>query len=117
MTNRKFQAPASAALAIAIGLASVAIGMGDELPIVPERTASVAGQAAPAVASRTVEEARRLAELLHAAMHSTLQAVHQRYYREDEGLPIPGATLKEVFAALEQEQQVKLRWLAVEGQA
>ena len=32
MTNRKFQAPAR--LAIAIGLASVAIGMGDELPIV-----------------------------------------------------------------------------------
>jgi hypothetical protein len=117
MTNRKFQAPTSAALAIAIGLASFAIAMSDELPIVLEQTSSSASQTAPAGASHSVEEARRLAELLHAAMHSTLHAVHQRYYREDEGLPIPAATLKEVFAEFEQEQQIKLRWLVVEGQA
>jgi len=49
-------------------------------------------------------------------MHSTLHIVHHRYYHEDEGLLLPAATLKEVFAALEKEQQITLRWLAVEGQ-
>jgi hypothetical protein len=43
--------------------------------------------------------------------------VHHRYYREDEGLPLPAAILKDVFAELEKDQHVKLRWLAVEGQA
>lgn len=117
MTNRRLLASASAALVIAVGLTSFSIGMGDELPAVLEPTSSAAGQASPVTASRTVEEARRLAELLHLAMHSTLHVVHQRFYREDEGLPIPAATLKEVFAEIEQEQQVKLRWLVVEGQA
>jgi hypothetical protein len=78
---------------------------------------SVVRSEEPATASLTVEQARRQAEVLHATLHATLQAVHLRYYREDEGLPIPAAMLKEVFADLEEEQQVKLRWLAVEGQA
>ncbi|RLS56329.1 MAG: DUF3365 domain-containing protein [Planctomycetota bacterium] len=64
----------------------------------------------------TIEQARRQAEILHEAMHATLQVVHHRYYQEDEGLPLPAATLKEVFATMEQEQQVSLRWLAIEGQ-
>ena len=50
-------------------------------------------------------------------MHATLQVVHHRLYREDEGLPLPAAALKEVFAEIEQEQQIKLRWLAVDGTA
>ena len=117
MTSRRFLASTSAAVALAIGLASFTIGMGDELPAIPKQTSSATSQADLAAASPSVEEARRRAEILHAAMHSTLQAVHQRYYREDEGLPIPAATLKEVFAEFEQEQQIKLRWLVVEGQA
>jgi hypothetical protein len=71
----------------------------------------------PPAARPTLEQARRQAEVLHTTLHATLQAVHHRYYREDEGLPIPAAMLKEVFADLEKEQSVKLRWLAVEGQA
>lgn len=71
----------------------------------------------PSAASSTLEQARRQAEVLHTTLHATLQAVHLRYYREDEGLAIPAAMLKEVFADLESERQVKLRWLAVEGQA
>ncbi len=65
----------------------------------------------------TVPEARRQAALLHTTLHATLQAMHHRYYREDAGLPIPAATVKEIFAELEQESSVKLRWLVVEGQA
>lgn len=68
-------------------------------------------------ARTTVEAARRQAELLHSAMHSTLQTVHHKLYRNDEGLPLPAAVLTTVFAELEAEQHVKLRWLAVEGQA
>lgn len=65
----------------------------------------------------TVAEARQQAAILHDAMHATLQVVHHRFYRADEGLPLPAAALKEIFAEVEQEQQIKLRWLAVEGAA
>lgn len=71
----------------------------------------------PAARQRTPEQAQREAALLHDAMHATLQLVHHRYYKEDEGLVIPAATLKEVFEDLEKEHTVKLRWLVVEGQA
>lgn len=76
-----------------------------------------ANESAPPTARASVEEARRQAEILHSAMHATLQLVHHRYYREDEGLPIPAAVVKQVFRELQAEQGVELRWLAVEGQA
>lgn len=65
----------------------------------------------------TVEEARERARLLHEAMHSTLQVVHHTYYREDEGLVIPAASLDRVFREVERRRGVKLRWLAVNAQA
>ncbi len=63
-----------------------------------------------------VEEARGRARLLHEAMHPTLQFVHHEYYREDEGLTIPAATLRKVFKEMQARQQVELRWLAVNAQ-
>lgn len=88
----------------------------------PPRTSNsspavTAGAGTPEIARPTRKEARRQAETLHRALHATLQIVHHRYYREDEGLPIPAAVMKDVFAELEKEQQIKLRWLVVEGQA
>ncbi len=65
----------------------------------------------------SLREARRQAATLHSAMHATLQAVHHRYYREDQGLPIPASILKDVFTEIEEEHRIKLRWLVVEGQA
>lgn len=65
----------------------------------------------------TLSEARRQAEVLQTTVDSVLRLVHDRYYREDEGLPLPAATLKDVFKDLEKRNNVKLRWLAVEGQA
>lgn len=65
----------------------------------------------------TVETARIQAASLHDALHAALQLTHDRFYREDEGLPIPAAVLKEVFAELKQKQNITLRWLVVEGQA
>jgi len=65
----------------------------------------------------TVAEARRQAKILHTAMHSTLQIVHHRYYQEDQSMPLPAATLKDVFAELEEEEGINLRWLAVDGKA
>lgn len=65
----------------------------------------------------SIKVARRQAEILHDAMHHTLHVVHNEFYREDEGLPIPAETMKDVFAEPKKEQQITLRWLAVEGQA
>ena len=65
----------------------------------------------------TTPQARRQAEILHTSIHATLQVVHDRYYREDEGLPIPAAIMGDVFKEIESEQNVGLRWLAVEGLA
>jgi hypothetical protein len=75
----------------------------------------VAGDAARTAAS--VNEARVRAELLHDTIHATLHVVHRDFYREDEGLPIPAASMSKVFKALEEEQGVTLRWLAVDGEA
>ena len=68
-------------------------------------------------AATTVSQARRQAEILHSTLHSSLRVIHDRYYREDEALPIPAAIFGEVFKDVETEQHVKLRWLAVEGLA
>jgi len=76
----------------------------------------VAGEI-PVERKRTHEQAQREAALLHDAMHATLQLVHHRYYKENEGLIIPASTLDEIFDDLEKEHQVQLRWLVVEGQA
>lgn len=65
----------------------------------------------------SVDEARRRAEILHEAMHATLQVVHLQYFREDEGIAIPAATLRTVFRELGRRQGVELRWLAVNAQA
>jgi len=61
--------------------------------------------------------AQQQATVLHKTMQSTLRVTHDRYYVEDEGLPIPAAVLKEVFADIKDTQDITLRWLAVEGQA
>ncbi len=65
----------------------------------------------------TVIEARGQARVVHATVHALLQSVHHRYYREDEGLPLPAAVFRDVFREIEKEQNVQLRWLAVEGAA
>jgi hypothetical protein len=65
----------------------------------------------------SAEEARARARLLHETVHATLQYVHHEYYREDEGLKIPAATLGRVFRELAERQKVQLRWLAVDGEA
>ncbi len=65
----------------------------------------------------TIERARREAEILHTSMHATLRVVHDRYYREDEGLPIPALIMGDVFKEIEDQERIKPRWLTVEGLA
>lgn len=65
----------------------------------------------------TVDAARRQAKTLHTTIHSTLRVMHDRYYREDEGLPIPAAAMGEILRDVETEEGVIMRWLVVEGQA
>jgi hypothetical protein len=80
---------------------------------------AVAETASPAakLALPSLEEARGRAKLLHETLHATLQAVHHDFYEEDEGLPIPAVSLGRVFQAIEERQNVKLRWLAVNADA
>ena len=78
------------------------------------------GAAAPegtAPARPSAAEARGRAELLHETFHAVLQVVHHQYYREDEGLAIPAATLKKVFGELATRKQVEVRWLVVNATA
>jgi hypothetical protein len=106
------------ALAMAIGFAAFRPGFSEESGDSKNGPAKPQEEKPANPAERlTVEEARRHAALLHNALHSTLQVVHDRYYRADQGLPIPADTLKDVFADLEQEHGIRLRWLVVEGQA
>lgn len=101
---------------ISLSLASLTIALSDEPPDLSGKK-SGAAEATSSVTRPTLEQARRQAEVLHTAMHATLHAVHHHYYREEEGLPIPAVTLKDVFHDLEKERHVNLRWLAVDGQA
>lgn len=65
----------------------------------------------------SVEEARGRARLLHETVHATLQVVHLEYYREDEALKLPAATMKLVFRELAARHKVEVRWLAVNAEA
>lgn len=103
---------------IAISIGCLKFGLSEE-PLTPTNKSSDVGtrKSSNKTVHPTVEESRRQAEILHTVIGSTLRSVHDRYYRPDEGLPVPAAVLKELFPELEHEHQVKLRWLAVEGQA
>jgi len=62
----------------------------------------------------TLEEARDRARLLHAAIHGSLRIMHRDFFRKGESKAIPSDSLKDVFAAMAEEQGVKMRWLASE---
>lgn len=61
----------------------------------------------------SADEARGRAELLHDTLGDLLQVVHHEYYRLDEGLTLPAAAFKAVFAEVARKRKVELRWLAV----
>gem|GEM_PF-866295 len=65
----------------------------------------------------SVAEARERARILHESFHDTLQVMHGQYFREDEGLMIPAASLKLVFERMAERDGVELRWLAVNTKA
>ncbi|MDR3618893.1 MAG: DUF3365 domain-containing protein [Paludisphaera borealis] len=95
---------------IIAGLALTIFSSGATPPDEPSATAAAAPRP-------SAGEARERAKLLHGTIHDTLQIVHSRYYREDEGLPIPAATLKLVFQRLAERDGVELHWLAVDTKA
>jgi len=61
----------------------------------------------------SLNEARQRAKVLHELCHATLQIVHRRYYREDEGLPIPARTMESVFKAMHEQFPVTFHWISV----
>jgi len=105
-------------LIVAVGFWLTTFGVSAQTPADPAPTAK---PDAPAPVDKdpapTEVEARGRARLLHEAFHATLQYVHHEYYRADEQLPLPAATLDRVFKEMATRQNVKLRWLAVSAQA
>lgn len=110
MKRLKRLAPVVRLIAILAVLGLTAFGSGATPPAEPSKGAA-------SVSRPTVDEARERAKLLHGTIHDTLQIVHSRYYREDQGLPIPAATLKLVFERMAERNDVELRWLAVDAKA
>jgi len=94
----------------AAGLALTMLGIGTPRADEPSKPAVIAPRP-------SVDEARERARMLHETIHDTLQIVHSRYYREDEGLPIPAATLKLVFEGLAERNSIQLRWLVIDAKA
>lgn len=105
----RLRAPVPAFVGMVLAVGIYAAAQAEEKPA-PDEQASTAPAA-------SVDEARARARLLHETLHATLHAVHHHYYREDEGLPIPAATLDKVFGQIARRQNVQLHWLAVDGQA
>lgn len=77
---------------------------------------AVAGEVQRTDQPRSVEEARGRARLLHETIHGALQVMHRDFFREDEGLTIPSASLDDVFAELKKTHGVSVRWLAVNAE-
>jgi hypothetical protein len=79
---------------------------------------SASGDSSKAAPDRpTVKEAQGRAVILHDLANELLRAVHQAYYREDAGLPIPAMLLREVFDESGKRSGVQFRWLAVDADA
>lgn len=87
------------------------------VPQQPAQAPQEPAKSQPSPRRPTIEEARDRAVLLHDLANETLRAVHDAYYREDEGLPIPAVLLRDVFGELATRRQVEFRWLAVDADA
>ncbi len=88
------------------GIVLCALVVGDAAAQMPEQ---------PRVAaSKSVEEARARAVLLHETIHGTLQVVHRDFFEEDDSRVIPSASLEDVFHALSKAYNVDVKWLVVE---
>jgi len=79
--------------------------------------ASIAAAEEPPRELPTQAAAREQAELLHDSLRATLTAIHHQYFREDEGIAIPAAALREVFDELARQRGIEIRWLAVNAPA
>ena len=65
----------------------------------------------------SVEEARARARILHEAFHGALQVMHRDFFDEDNARVLPSRSLEDVFDELEDQYDIKIRWLAVNAKA
>jgi len=76
----------------------VSTAFADEQPVEKAITANDPSSQTPAKTALSARaESRERAEMLHEIVNHTLLAVHDNYYREDEGIIIPATTLRRVF--------------------
>lgn len=106
----RFKRSVHMAFLVVAGLAFTLFNSGATMSDEPEEAAVITSRP-------SVDEARQRAKLLHGMIHDTLQIVHSRYFREDDGLPIPAATFKQVFQWMDERDGVELHWLAVDTRA
>lgn len=64
----------------------------------------------------SVAEARERAKLMHEIHLTTLEVMHQRYFRRD-GAVLPARAMEDVFAEIEKTTKVETRWIAVNTRA
>lgn len=95
----------------------VSTAFADEQPVEKAITANDPSSPTPAdTALPARAESRERAEMLHEIVNHTLLAVHDNYYREDEGIIIPATTLRRVFDRFKEGRNIELRWLAVDAE-
>lgn len=63
-----------------------------------------------------LETARDRAKLMHRIYLSTLEVMHDRYFHANRAV-LPARALEDVFDALEEETQIKTRWISVNTSA
>jgi Protein of unknown function (DUF3365) len=83
----------------------------------PQRVAPAAvAEPGKAAEKAAVAKAREQAKLMHVIYSSTLEAMHQHFFRRERAV-LPARALEDVFADVESETKVKAKWIAVNTKA
>ncbi len=69
-----------------------------------------------AVEKITVAEARERAKLMHKIYATTLDVMHQHYFKRDRAV-LPARAMEDVFAGVEKKANFKAEWISVNTKA
>jgi hypothetical protein len=107
------RAPALAAASVAlVGAWSLSIAQPGASADQAQGVAPAASEPGKAATAAAVAKAREQAKLMHAIYASTLEVMHQHYFRRDRAV-LPARALEDVFADLERQTKIKAKWISV----
>jgi len=95
---------------------AVLFGFQSDETVPPEKSAIAPAVDRSEAKRPSPAEARERSEILHELIHQMLPAVHENYYREDEGLLLPATTFGRVFEKFAERRNINIRWLAVDAE-